>query len=249
MMNLAMRLRRGAVAGLAAVAVSALVVSVAQGQTAPTPTDPRDINGNWELSFDGRNVPPASLASEVTRDVLDEIARKDVRSVRWCLPLGMPFTMGQPRPIDIRVGTRYVALTAESAVAPVRYLYLNRSAHIAKDEYEPTTSGDSIARWDGDTLVVQTVGFSASKGVLSIPGGGFRTEDTRLTERFRLLKNGSMLSVTFTWDDPKVFRTPHTYEFRYHRLPAGYEPRPALPCDPFDDDRTAFLEKAPQPAK
>jgi hypothetical protein len=202
-----------------------------------------DISGTWELAVDGRNVPAANLAPGVTRTVLAEVAKKDARSIRWCLPLGMPFTMGQSRPIDIRQGTRHVVISAESQVAPARYLYLNRSTHINKEEFEPTTSGDSIARWDGDTLVVQTVGFSSTKGMLAIPGGGFRTEATRLTERYRLLKNGSTLSVTFTWNDPKVFRTPHTYEYRYHRLPATYEARAPLACDAFDAERAAFLEQ------
>jgi hypothetical protein len=183
------------------------------------------------------------LAPGVSEAVQEDVAKKDARSMRWCLPLGMPFTMGgHGRPIEIRLGTRYVTIVAESTVAPVRYLYLARTTHIKQDEFEPTTSGDSIARWEGDTLVVETVGFSGTKGLLTIPGGGFRTEETRLTERYRLLNNGSILSVTFTWTDPKVFQVPHTYEYRYHRLPATYEPRPALACDAFDPARTAFLD-------
>ena len=204
----------------------------------------RDISGAWELSVDGRRVPPANLAPSVTKAVLDEVAQKDAHSVRWCLPLGMPFTMGgHGRPIDIRQGTRHVVISAESALAPARYIYLNRSSHIKHEEFEPTTSGDAIGRWEGDALVVDTVGFSSTKGMLSIPGGGFRTETTHLTERYRLLKEGSLLSVTFTWEDPKVFATPHAYEFRYHRLLATYEPRATLPCDAFDEARTAFLER------
>lgn len=203
-----------------------------------------DISGAWELSVDGRRVPPANLAPSITKAVLDEVAHKDARSVRWCLPLGMPFTMGgHGRPIDIRQGTRHVVISAESTLAPARYIYLNRRSHINKEEFEPTTSGDAIARWEGDTLVVDTVGFSSTKGMRSIPGGGFRTETTHLTERYRLLKDGSLLSVTFTWEDPKVFATPHAYEFRYHRLPVTSEPRAALPCDAFDEERTAFLER------
>lgn len=205
---------------------------------------PRDISGYWELPVDGRRVPAAALVPAVTPALLEKVAEQDARSIRWCLPLGLPFTMaGHGRPIEIRQGPRYATIVAESTVAPVRYLYLSRTVHIGKEEFEPTTSGDSIARWDGDTLVVETVGFSGMKGQLSIPGGGFRTEETRLTERYRLLDNGSILSVTFTWTDPNVFQSPHTYEYRYQRLPATYEPRPPLACDAFDTARTAFLER------
>src|SRR4030095_12625183 len=91
---------------------------------------------------------------------------------------------------------------------------------------------ESIARWEGDTLVVDTTGFEPTHGVTAIPGGGFRTATSHLIERYRLLKDGAQLSVTFTWTDPAVFAPPHTYEFRYQRVERGYEarryPRPAL---------------------
>ncbi len=58
-----------------------------------------------------------------------------------------------------------------------------------------------------------------------------------------------MLSVTFTWTDPTVFRTPHSYEFRYYRLPNSYEPRQWLFCDPYDEERAKFLDPSPAPSK
>src|SRR5436305_1494134 len=83
--------------------------------------------------------------------------------------------------------------------------------------------------------------------ISAIPGGGYRTEKSRLVERYRLMKDGALLSVTFTWTDPTVFRTPHSYEYRYHRLPATYEPRQWLLCDPYDEERAKFLDP-PRPA-
>ena len=88
---------------------------------------------------------------------------------------------------------------------------------------------------------MDTVGFDGAKGVTMIPGGGYRTSDSHLVERYRLLNGDTVLSVTFTWEDPKVFRTSHTYEFRYLRAPRLYEAQPPLPCNPFDEARAAFL--------
>ena len=202
----------------------------------------RDISGFWELSLDSQNVPRASLVPSVTAAVLAAHSAKDAHAVRWCNFLGMPALMGASRPLDIRQGARMIVIAPEVNAVP-RYLYLDRSAHINRDEFDPTTSGDSIARWEGDTLVVDTVGFASDKGVTAIPGGGFRTDRSHLVERYRLLSNGSMLSVRFTWEDPGVFRTPHTYEFRYYRLPKTYEARAPLPCDPFDEERAKFLAR------
>src|SRR5262245_30929717 len=187
---------------------------------APVATAP-DISGFWELSFDSRKVPAASLVATVTRAKLQARQKGDAYAVRWCNLLGVPFIMDPGRPLDIRQGPSAVIIVPENASSP-RYLYLNRTAHVDGDVFDPSTNGDSIARWEGDTLVVDTVGFHGEHGITAIPGGGFRTEKSRLVERYRLLENGTMLSVAFTWTDPSVFKGAHSYEFRYYRLPATY---------------------------
>ena len=214
-------------------------IAVAQAPNA------RDISGYWELTYmDSQHVPRAQLSPRVTRAVLDAQAQKDFKAIRWCNILGMPAIMASSRPLDIRQTEKAIVIAAEINAA-TRYIYLNRTTHISKDIFDPTTNGDSIAKWEGDTLVVDTVGFDPNKGVTAIPGGGFRTANTHLVERYRLLNNASLLSVRFTWTDPGVFRTPHTYEFRYARLPRDYEARLPLNCDPFDETRTAFLTARP----
>ena len=197
-----------------------------------------------QLSFDGRNVPRAELAAGVTPAVLAEQARKDAHAIRWCNFQGLPAAMDSPRPINIRQGRREVVVNFETVAAP-RHIYL-RASHPNMDEFDPTTSGDSIARWDGDTLVVDTLGFDGAKGLTAIPGGGFRCA---IASRRALPpdRGGRVLSVTSTWEDPAVFKQPHTYEFRYVRASAHYEPEPPLACDPFDDERAAFLSGRPAP--
>src|SRR5262245_41178807 len=208
----------------------------------------RDLSGFWELNFDSRKVPRASLAAAVTRTRTAARAKGDAYAIRWCNLLGMPFLMDSGRPLDIRQGATTIIIAPENSSAP-RYLYLSRSAHISDDIFDPSTNGDSIARWEGETLVVDTIGFHGEHGITAIPGGGFRTEKSHLVERYRLLQDGAVLSVTFTWTDPTVFRTPHAYEYRYYRLPSTYEPRQWLPCDAYDEDRAKFLETAPKPVR
>jgi hypothetical protein len=218
----------------------------AQGSAQPQAATSPDISGFWELSFDSRKVSQASLLPTVTRAALDARTKADAHAIRWCNLLGMPFLMDSGRPLDIRVGATAVILVPENASAP-RYLYLNRTTHISDDIFDPSTNGDSIAHWEAGTLVVDTVGFHGERGITTIPGGGYRTETSRLVERYRLLKDGALLSVTFTWTDPRVFKAPHTYEFRYNRLPASYEARVWAPCDPYDAERALFLD-GPKPA-
>jgi hypothetical protein len=205
--------------------------------------DLQDISGYWELPFDGRSVPRADFASDVTPAVLATQAKKDMKAIRWCNSLGMPFLMDSGRPLDIRQGKNQVIIAPEVNASP-RHFYLNHP-HQNPETFDPTTVGDSIAHWEGDLLIVDTVGFDGNRGVTAIPGGGFRTSASHLTERYRLLSGGRVLSVTFTWEDPKVYAKPHTYEFRYSRITGRYEPRPALGCNPYDEERTKFESGGP----
>jgi hypothetical protein len=199
----------------------------------------RDISGFWALSFDSRKVPNAKLLPRVTRALIDLHQRRDVHAMRWCNLLGMPFAMDSGSPIDIRQGPTTVIIAPENNPAP-RYVYLNRK-HVDANIYDLSTNGDSIANWEGDTLVVDTVGFHPTRGVTSIPGGGFKTDKSHLVERYRLFENGEVLAVTFTWTDPTVYAAPHSYEFRYRRLPATYEPISTWPCDPYNETRAQFI--------
>ncbi len=235
--------------GLAvAVASLASLPTTMVGRAAQEKNTSPDISGFWELNFDGRKVPPATLLPAVTRAKIDARAKRDAYAIRWCNLLGVPFVMDPGRPLDIRQGATAIIIVPENASAP-RYLYTNRSAHVSEDIFDPSTNGDSIAHWEDDTLVVDTVGFHGEHGITAIPGGGFRTEKSHLVERYRLLKDRALLSVTFTWTDPTVYRKAHTYEYRYHRLPPTYEPRQWLPCDPYDEERATFLGPPPAPAK
>jgi hypothetical protein len=228
----------------AALVLLAYAVAPAWAQQPPVVAPPapasNDISGFWGLSFDGRKVPPAKLAPGVTKAMIDLHARKDVHAIRWCNLLGTPAMMDSGTPLDIRQGTTAIIIAPENKAAP-RYLYLNRRTHISNEIYDPSTNGDSIAHWEGDTLVVDTIGFHNDRGVTSIPGGGFKTDKSHLVERYRLLDNGSVLSATFTWINRKVFRAPHTYEFRYNRMPKHYEPLVAFPCNPYDEARADFI--------
>ena len=195
------------------------------------------MSGYWELRYDSRAITPASLTPDAMKQVA-AMRDHDRLAIRWCANVGMPEVMGDGATMDLRQGLKDIAVVAKT-VSSVRYIYLDGRKHPDKDEMEPSTNGNSIGTWDGNTLVVDTIGFS-DRGITAIPGGGFRTPDSHLTERFRLMNGGRMLSVTFTWEDPKVFAKPHSYEFRYYKVPQnGYPLQYA--CNAMDQDRAKFL--------
>lgn len=239
-----------AVVALLACTSAALVAQGRGGNAAaPASFDAKDFSGYWELppdAHDGRNIPAATLAPTVTKQKLTEIAAHDAKGYRWCANVGLPNLMLLTRPLDIRITSDYMVIMPEYTAAQNRWVYLNRDKHIPADEYEAGVNGDSIGRWEGNTLIVDTALFHPDNGILGIPGGGFRTPASKLVERFRLLKNGQVLQVVSTWTDAKVFRTPQTYELRYTRLPRDYEARPNAVCDPYDEERAQLFSGPPR---
>src|SRR5688500_2464415 len=75
----------------------------------------------------------------------------------------------------------------------------------------PTWNGYSVARWEGDTLVVQTMGF---RDDLWLDMGGSPMSDAaKMTERIRRPNYGT-LEIELTVDDPKVYTKPWTVSLR-----------------------------------
>ena len=201
-----------------------------------------DLSGFWELRFDSRNVPPASLTPDAAKMAGQQRAH-DTHAIRWCYNFGVPFLMGVT-PLDViqNTGGKEIAITFPYR-GPSRHVHTDGRKHVNPDVFDPSSSGDSVGHWEGNTLIVDTIGFS-DEGVISIPVGGYRTATSHLVERYRVLKGGQQLSVTFTWEDAKVFSKPHTYEFRYYRAPKGTEAR-EYDCNASDEERAKFLTGTP----
>ena len=202
----------------------------------------KDLSGLWELRYDSRNVPEATLTPEGAQGVREQRA-KDAHAIRWCYNFGIPFLMAQT-PLDLIQNTngKEIAITFPNR-GPSRHIYTDGRKHVNPDVFDPSSSGDSIGHWEGDTMMVDTIGFS-EEGLISIPGGGRRTPQSHLVERYRLVKGGQQLSVTFTWEDAKIFAKPHVYEFRYYRAPKGTEAR-EYDCNASDAERAKFLTGKP----
>jgi len=211
--------------------------------TVPVLGQTPNLSGFWELRFDSRNVPPAPLTAAMAAEDRGVQFKLDTAAIRWCHFFGVPYMM-EGSTIDIlqNVNGKEIAITS-ALRNPTRHIYTDGRGHVNPDTFDPVSNGHSIGHWEGDMLVVDTVGFS-SEGITGIPGGGRRTPDSHLIERYRLLAGGKRLSVTFTWADPKVFTKAHTYEFRYYRAPKSTEAR-EFDCNASDEERAKYLTGMP----
>lgn len=97
----------------------------------------------------------------------------------------------------------------------VRHIYMDGRAH--PSSWTPTAAGHSVGRFEGDVLVVDTVGFTPG----AVPGGGVRSAATHLVERFELAPDSRSMTITYTWDDPAIYEQPHTYRYLFERAPGN----------------------------
>jgi hypothetical protein len=133
-------------------------------------------------------------------------------------------------PIQILQGPNVIAVHYEAATQP-RRIYIDGRGHPAEDELLPTFMGHSIGHWEGDTLVVDTVGTNGrarpingyiSGSVISGPDNPPRlpgSDQLHLTERIRLVGGGDYLEDTITIEDPKTYRKPWTVTRYWQRRP------------------------------
>jgi hypothetical protein len=201
---------------------------------------PGDLSGLWILQDPGSgswtewydNVPKPQLRPEIIadnevlaeRDRAGNVVNRAPRTASC--PVGnLPMMMASSPPINIVSARDEVLMASESGRA--RFIYTDGRAHpdIKDPSFVASGFGHSIGRWEGGTLVVDTIGFAARvcdsrKPVMVTPGGGRAKETTHLVERYRLV-NPDELSVTFTWEDPTVLLVAHTYSYTYKRVPEG----------------------------
>ena len=115
-----------------------------------------------------------------------------------CRPPGLIYSMQGPFPIEIFEGRDLIVIKLEYFDL-VRVIFMNEAEH--PDDWPHSQTGHSIGRWDGDTLVVDTVSLTA--GTL-FNNGVEHTEDVHLVERFRLA-GPNRLIVTQQFEDPGSF--------------------------------------------
>jgi hypothetical protein len=131
-----------------------------------------------------------------------------------CLPYGMPRMMTVASyPIEILQTPGQITIVTE-AFSEVRRVYLDQP-QLPIDEVPPGFYGHSVGRWDGDTLVVDTVGIKES-----VPSYNLlpHSDRMRITERIHLVA-ADVLHDQITIDDPVVLEKPFTYTLGYRRLP------------------------------
>jgi len=225
----------GFVAILAAAAVMHTVAFAQKAPAPPTAADWAalaklpDLTGVWEAALGGggggargagaapaagrgaapagaRGATPAGpqLTPEYAakRDALRAQAREDNETAN-CLPPGMPGIMNQPYPMEFLLTPGKMTIVIE-AYTQVRHIYTD--GRKLPEDPDEKFFGTSIGHWEGDTLVVETVGFSP---LTQLAAGIPHSDSMKILERFRLTDPDTM-SIETTITDPKALTAPFT---------------------------------------
>ena len=130
-----------------------------------------------------------------------------------CLPDGMPHGNVLPQPFKVVHSAGVIVLLYEVGTTFRQVFMDGRKLPI---DPSPTWQGYSVGRWEGDTLVVDTIGFN-DRSWLDVRGTP-HSEEMRVEERFRRRDYGH-LDLTTTITDPKTFTRPITFSVVLDLMP------------------------------
>jgi len=147
----------------------------------------------------------AGKVRTIERDLFDP-------SIKACAPLGPARMIQQGRPFEIIQIPNRVFIHSEWDHWP-RDVWMDGREH--PKEVVPTWMGHSIGRWDGDTLVVDTVGYNDITP-LDSPGHP-HSEALHTAERYTRV-NSDTLQIQITFEDPEIYTKPLVGNTMTYRL-------------------------------
>ncbi|HEX5070852.1 MAG TPA: hypothetical protein VFV78_11620 [Vicinamibacterales bacterium] len=183
--------------------------------TKARPKAPFDLTGNWFISggvpgggwLFGRTpavLPKLTPAAQKHFDAYaaavkaNKVYRDDIGQ---CWPAGMPIIMTRVWPIAMIQLPTAIYMISEF-MNSLRVIYLDGRQHTDPDLVVRSFNGESIGRWEGDTLVVDTRNFT-DLDKHWVDQGIPASKDFRMIERYRMINNGNTLEGEWTLIDPQ----------------------------------------------
>jgi hypothetical protein len=172
---------------------------------------PRDPNAPPRATFFdiGANIPGGLPFKPWARDLRAERVANNQKDNpdAHCLPLGFMQLHGHPQPRKI-VQTPKLIVVLYEGNSGLRQIFLDgRPLPEVNEDLQPWWYGYSVGHWEGDTLVVESVGFP-DNGWLDVYGSPL-SDQGKLIERWRRPDFGHM-EIDVTVDDPKAYTKPFT---------------------------------------
>ena len=180
-----------------------------------------NLTGIWEraegIRFNPTNQPPPFNAAYAAKFKATSAARARGEVIAdptsRCLPQGMPRFMVASYPLEILQTAGQVTLIAEWS-SQVRRIFTDGRKLPPADEVDITFNGYSVGRWEGQTLVVDTIGIRGDTSFDATPLE--HSDQLTVSERIRLTDPKTIEDV-ITVTDPGAFTQPWVVTRHYKR--------------------------------
>jgi hypothetical protein len=179
-----------------------------RGAGAPAPATPLLLKPGYKERYEARRAQEREATAR---------GEQLAETSSLCEPYGMPGMMQVVTyPVEVIQTPRQVTIITE-AFSEVRRIYIGKP-QLPPEDVDPGYYGRSAGHWDGDTLVVDTIGIKESiRGYQGMP----HSAKMRISERIR--RTGpDALQDQITIDDPVVLEKPVVYTLAY-KLAPNYE--------------------------
>ena len=157
----------------------------------------------------------AIIREKAYRQIVDQEEILPAHSLCW--PAGVPGNLRLREPVQFLQEKNMITFIYQRD-HQVRRIYLNEP-HSANPKV--SWYGESVGHYEGDVLVVDTVGIDARSMVDWY--GTPHTDAMHVVERYRMIDGGQRMEVTFTVTDPNTFTQPWTARVHYRRGAANIE--------------------------
>ncbi|MXP41902.1 hypothetical protein GRI75_09645 [Altererythrobacter soli] len=189
------------------------------------PAPPFDLTGTWFVDLSAGFLkflfgPPYPKFYAEGREALIEAPKAQARgetyrdAIGQCFPPGMPMIMTRVWPhAFIQLPTAVYMISGFNN--SVRTIFLDGRQHSDPDLVVPSYNGESIGRWEGDTLVVHSKYFEPDKHYIDY---GIPISDAfEIVERIRLVEDGRVMEVEYIMTDPNMWEGEWRSTKRYSR--------------------------------
>jgi hypothetical protein len=178
------------------------------------------MRGNYDFASFSKGDPPMTAWGKAQFDAAKPsqgprgVSLKETTDrVYKCFPPGMPYIYLQIFPMQI-VQTSKEVIEVFEYDHNVRHIFIDGRKH--PDNLTPTYNGHSIGHWEGDTLVVDTVGLNGKLWLDRL--GHPESDQMHIVERIRR-SDDKTLQVDLTFDDPKAYPKPWTAVLKFRSRP------------------------------
>jgi len=163
--------------------------------------DQRNSQNTWRFGPTGpfKLTPQAQVHYDAAKKAQAEgkVYHDDIGQ---CWPAGLPIIMTRVWPIAMIQQPTAIYMIS-GFMNSLRIVYLDGRPHSDPDVVVPSFNGESIGKWEGDTLVVDTKYFVNDHHW--IDSGIPASDQLHIVERMRLVNNGNSLEIEYTMADPK----------------------------------------------